>query len=255
MNINELLETAKLGDMYAIEQVACYYLDNNNDSEAVKWFIALYEKGHLPAITMIMSIKNLLAYAESQIDGIREAVNSFEDAYKWATLGKADLELGKFGDDEDINIDILTEYEIAAYNLATSYFLRREYMKAKGVAAKINSTRGEILYGLITYQNSSTTQELFEGFNYMQIIENNVDYGMVEKDEWEEFIYTHASIYISMIYRQGLPEHSVYANTDKAVNVLNFANTYVKREVHKKYIAEELSLYKKKLFGGYKYIG
>ena len=87
---------------------------------------------------------------------------------------------------------------------------------------------------------------------FKQVV-NDQEYILLEKQDLEEGIFVDALNNLATIYRVGLPG-ATPQNLTAAVDVLTLATRSVRNEDMGRLLNVELSHYKKKLFGGYKYV-
>ena len=91
-----------------------------------------------------------------------------------------------------------------------------------------------------------------EVYDLLLELENNIEFAETEKMEIEETVYASAALLLSHYCRGNFL--NLTPDLDRAVEVLNFVKSHLKREDEKKNIENELRRYHKKLFGGYKYV-
>lgn len=68
-----------------------------------------------------------------------------------------------------------------------------------------------------------------------------------------QYVFFFSSLYLSTFYHIGI-SGAVSPNLEKSVSILNNTLLYTQDEVFRKHLQDELAHYKKKVFGGYKYI-
>lgn len=99
----------------------------------------------------------------------------------------------------------------------------------------------------------------------MKSVEEDKEYVLLHKNELEEKLYIELMILLSEIYRVGSdyekhivgkynPYKNLFPNIDKAMRLLNSIKDNTIFDSNKTLLDCQLSRYKKKLFGGYKFV-
>lgn len=160
-----------------------------------------------------------------------------------------------------------------SYHCGLYYYGEMDYDNAlKYLDSYTESTRKWILLALSHHTLSPQENKANVGYFILyglKEMETDTSYIQKEKSFFEEKYYVEGAIVLSEIYRKGSefnkwyyvhsyranPFDTLTPNTEKAYNLLTKVQSSLVHETNKKKMQIELSKYKKKLFGGYKYIG
>lgn len=170
---------------------------------------------------------------------------------------------------KEISSAIYSIAEETSYYTGLCYYDGVDMSKAVGVLDRgVHSTRKNALIALC-YRKMPVIppkREYDLAFSYMKAVEADKEYAKKDKSEYEEKIYAEVMITLSEIYRIGStfemalldkysrPYKGLFPDMERAMNLLNETLYNIKYDSNKQHILKSLSHYKKKFFGGYKYV-
>lgn len=260
----ETIDLAHKGNTAAMVILGGYYNklaiegEFNDDyfQEAKKWYSLAEEKGNLVGAYRYILCLAFEANVLKQVDFIGSKEN-------WELLLQKTLQLiYKLNQNKlDIeSIDINSLYKTkrdGIYYLSIIYYFEKDINKAYNLISENDDSRSKILNILCQIELNSTTDPekydrnvlLFEeNMKFLKsFFEQSDSYRRSKKTYHENLIYNMAVLTVCKYY-SSLEQH------EEAVKLLNLVLDSDPNNQSNDMLIEELSHYKKKLFGGYKYI-
>ncbi len=252
MTEEEAVQLASKGNVDAMMALGMQYKDI--PEKAARWFEMAAHKGNITAIDWMCAYLRILASLEELASSPSndEVIDKREKILNLLKL-KIDVFNSKVKGYESINLNkLMSDLSEAECDLETSYFYKgmldevNMMIQNKGVDNIIK--REFIMYACINAYISEDRNKNKLRFELLNKVENDLEYASAEKGVFEEAIYAITITKIAFFYRE------VYGNIDKAYQLLMTMLNYMQSDTGRKTIANELSHYHKKMFGGYKYV-
>lgn len=126
----------------------------------------------------------------------------------------------------------------------------------------MQQTHAYALYGVCMYalgsrdieHRSSARDDLKTAYQFLSYVERDSAYITSDKEYYEDAILSFAAYELSCCYRIGLPG-TLNPDLERSVRIMSFVLPNLKYDFSKPLLQKELAKYKKKMLGGYKYIG
>lgn len=253
-NLNEILAQAQTGNQEAIGQLIDYYKEQNDEDKAAYWEDrkTLENYAGITVVTILMNAMELLA---AQAMGAWDEVEN--DAKEIRKKSKELLEMYQRGDiyrNAD-NIRLANEnLAEAEYCLALTAYMRDD---DAGKAFQILHAQEKIPVKSVALLGSAAfeTQRLDVAYKNLKQAIFDQEYSKADRKNYraDELIYAQAFLYMSIMYRVGLPG-LVKQDLEYAMEILSAGIRVIKDADYRRRLVDELSKYRKKLFGGYKYV-
>lgn len=262
----ETFDLAYKGNSEAMVIVGGYYNklategEYNDDyfQEAKKWYSLAAEKGNLIGAYRYILCLNFEAHTAMRID-FRGSKGNWELLLQ-KTVQLLDEINQKELDIKSIDFDLLIEKKnTSIYYLSVINYFSDNVSNACNLITQNDDDRSKLLYLLCQIQISlkkiqdenANKQDVIFFENIMkslkEFVEQNEDYRQRKKAFQENIIYNMAVLSLCKYY-------SSKEQHDNAVNLLNLILSSNQNNESDNMLIEELSHYKKKIFGGYKYI-
>ena len=246
MILEEEIRNAEQGSIGAMCRIGDYYYqkirnegyENEYENMALKYYKMAAEREELYGMYRFIEIGNISAKVELSFAyqiGIQTATKRCEEVYSIAEKTLNFIE--KYGSENEEMINrgmVLYQFYMASYYLAICYYFIKSEREAGRLLSRIDK------------------QDIGVQAKLLLALENNIEFAETEKMEIEETVYASAALLLSHYCRGNFL--NLTPDLDRAVEVLNFVKSHLKREDEKKNIENELRRYHKKLFGGYKYV-
>lgn len=253
MDINEIKQLAENGDINACITMGkyCYNQKQNAEGmkEALEWYLIAADQGSLEAIKMVILTKKIFAHADIQMaadisSNYENVGNEWDEVGDWAEKlmeladGKEELnQLYQFA---------FNEWLEAMYRLGVCAYFSGQKDAVLNMFKSQNATKFLVLKGVAL--DIQTEDDLVTVYEWLKSIETKEYFSMIEF-KLEEQIAAFGALRISLYYR------IIKNDNTAAVSFLsNIAESFSNAGC-KDAILGELSLYKKKMFGGYSYQG
>lgn len=256
MTFEEITRLAEQGNAQAMLELGNHYFDQKDYDgfeKAYEWYEKAAITGSSQGILMAINQCALLG-AIHQSKGFQlweEALQNWLSVQKWIRVAWKDLSL-----DSDTLSKIQCQFEESNYSIAYIYCRLKRYSDALNILCSSNETPSLLLKGICTYSLAIAEGNkgyLMEAYKMLSVIEEDLDYVANEKPEEEEYVFSIAVYFLSSFYHNGL-SNNVSVDLDRAVKVLTTACNVIHDADYRNVVQKELSRYKKKLLGGYKYL-
>lgn len=166
---------------------------------------------------------------------------------------------------EQFTEDFISARAEIAYYYSLSLYYNCEYDKALDIADSFDNSRCNVIIARCCRLLQPYAENRRLAFFYMQRIENDSLYMSSKKNKYEEELYVRLIIDLSEIYRVGAeyekyimgkysPYEKLQPDIKRAMNLLISIQDNIHFDKNKTLLSTELARYKKKLFGGYKYV-
>ena len=250
-NFNEVLAKAKSGALDAMEQLVTYYREQNDEGNALEWEVHYNATRSATFALMSMGISKMGAHGALNIGAWDEVENDWNEIFNHARDILISVQKGEALLDSESIASASEMYNDACYGLALVAYMRdNNYQRVVEMLNESHNhdTKAKVLLGLGLFN----TGNYEDAYAVLNTISQDRAYANLEKDALEESLYAAGLHNLSNIYRIGLPG-TVQQNLDSAVSILNMAISVIRDAEFRKILQDELSHYKKKLFGGYQY--
>ncbi|MBR4295467.1 MAG: sel1 repeat family protein [Clostridia bacterium] len=250
MTLEEAINLAQDGDHSAIRALGDYYQNSENEDhdyeEAIKWYTVGAENGYSDCMLLAAMLGSISAYSCKELGFYDSSISNAEKALFWAEKA---LEKGQDSAKETI-LTIKGEMGIAYYYSST---------EEHDASVKSEKLSKAISFMLPIYNRTSskevllclglaiTAYEKFAGYSYddcflaHSLLKRCVDDYFLELKNAKI-----AAAFLGLNYTYG---HGCEVDYDKAVHYYQIANNAGID------CSKELSCFRPKLFGGYKFIG
>lgn len=268
MILEEEIRNAEQGSIGAMCRIGDYYYqkirnegyENEYENMALKYYKMAAEREELYGMYRFIEIGNISAKVELSFAyqiGIQTATKWCEEVYSIAEKTLNFIE--KYGSENEEMINrgmVLYQFYMASYYLAICYYFIKSEREAGRLLSRIDKqdigVQAKLLLALSIFIGENDFSRHQEVYDLLLELENNIEFAETEKMEIEETVYASAALLLSHYCRGNFL--NLTPDLDRAVEVLNFVKSHLKREDEKKNIENELRRYHKKLFGGYKYV-
>lgn len=255
MTLEEARARAEAGEVSAMMALGNYY-SNNQDSEdsiniAYEWYQKAAEAGDSDAILKMAEYSYRLASAMlpflDQRGADKDLVQIMENSYKWTK--KLVQSMSKLGIRGDALNDAAEFYIDSIVWLSSVYSLGKNYAGIKQITEGVPLPAAQALYGFALYELGGTENELNTALGYLE--------AAMHPDFWSnnyggslviEMLKGGAASTLSAMYRVLRRDNK--AAHDALATCLKFTTNPDLRTA----LQEDMSHYKKALFGGYKYV-
>lgn len=256
MTINEAIVEANSGNVEAMLAVADFYAKSeelgNGMEMALQWYEKAAETGNvygmeMAGITYMISASTSLAIG-AFADSLEEWNRAFEKFHLLVQYEGYSLEKKR---------DIKKKAQQCIYKTIYCNVLLKRYEDALYILERIsfkNVSKEMMLKGICLYHMAEETENYEEVYDILRYFESKSALSCLKdaSNELEEMILSEGYIALSLFYRIGIA--GVERDIDRAYSLLSMVADKIKGKMADEFIQEELSHYKKKLFGGYKYI-
>lgn len=260
MTLEEAKILAENGNADVMMALVDYYSDvltKDKDNEEASDLLSEYleraaEAGHPDAILKMAQSSHKLADIMITMISNHGRDNSWEDAmvsaHKWT------LTLVNMLDDMKVHDESKqTAYDIyidSVVWLSTVYLLDENWNGIIRITNNVSSPIAKALYGLALFEVSETNSQIESAFSFLK----NAIHPSFLSDRYStpklvEALRVDTCSILSKLYR------TFYKDLDSAYNVLSVAFQSTKDIEMRRDLQEDMSHYRKTLFGSYKYIG
>lgn len=257
MTIQEAIERANGGDVEAMVALGDYYSQEKAWSESLKWYETGAVQGSLYCIIQSMTLSSMSITAAKSLPDKDWMMESSEKCGKYANMLLMAIsshpEQFKPESIEQFRSDALAKLSDARFHLALGIYLGDK--TPNGIARAVNELRltdtsgnlaARILLGVILFEQ----RDLDESYQKLNILTSSL----------ETLLFRELDLFTYTIYGRGYLALSLLClhlnDTDMAHSVLeNGVRALSGYAEIRELLTAELSKYRKKLFGGYEYIG
>lgn len=255
MTFHDYLCNAEAGDVEAMLWLSHYYHDKNSyegTEKSIYWGEMAAEAGSPQGIMITATGYPLLALINeaSNVGEYKTAIQYRKKTIKWSKLALERLEVDSKG--REI---LLQKIDESNYGIAASHFFMGKYDEALDYTYGLSAINVTILRGCCFFRLAKTNAEYYEAYNDLKILENAREYNLEisSTSESEQRIFVYGIQFLANLYRTGLPER-LTIDINKSASLLYDAFTSLTDEQLKAQLQKEIDHYRKKLFGGYRYI-
>lgn len=260
MTVEEAKSKAEYGDVNAMVALGDYYMNQEPESvdDAEKWYEMAANHGEPLATKMTVLLKRVQASvgeAMENVIGTGDVKNRWQETYIWclryiSVLQNVNGLPDFFNHAEAEKWRSEAAYKLSLYKYATDDYKDNEIPE---LLAGINDDRAAVLLGVVLFEKAATNSEYTVSYRHLSRIVDNDEYLASQKSKWEELVFCQSTMFLSICYREG-NFVGIEANLENAMNILKFAKKHIKDKDYIAMLDKQLSHYKPKLFGGYKYI-
>lgn len=256
MDIEKLIELANQGDVEAMVSVGAYYFEKSENGggfadveTAAKWYEKAAKLNNPDGLLAAASAYSIIADVYQEISEYADAIEAWGLCYEFALCLIAENNKGDAIQisEEDINWarDILKDCK---YNSALCHFFSNNYTLALTDSKYCSSAEAKVLEGLCNF-NLKRYEKVYENIKFLE----SDEYLNKDKSLLEEIVFADSTCLLAELYRIGTLI-DLAPNLERARNLLLNSLSLIKEEKLKVHINEELSKYKPKFFGGFKYV-
>lgn len=263
--MDELVKRAQDGDPQAMYDVGAVVFTNYNKEgkggqgmrESLPWFARAAAAGHVPAAYQVVLLNSMNLHTSRLLrdfDGVRDAA--------LAIIENAEIVMDD--KENDWHQEVMQKQQYAHYNLALSYYINEQKEEAEVHAEQAssldsNDRMARVLWGVCVQENAIELakahgiplqeQRISKAHDLLKVLEEGVANVLpAGADGFDQIIITTAILHLSADYR--VIEH----DNAKAYAILQEGASAIDHEV-RNLLINELSKYRKKVFGGYQYVG
>jgi len=250
MELKTAIELANQGDSKIMVQLAFYYWDQKEYSDAADWAEKAAEAGEREGVIFVRAVRSVLGEASCGIGVFEDALEEWKTVKKWTEYSLHNLQL-----DNEERANAECDLRTSEYRISLCYYRLGQYEEA----IKSNSrtdTEGTMLRGLCIDKialQTKNSEMLRTAYQVLSCIEGDRDFFNRKKDGIDESTFTLAVISLAGFYTFGL-QGFLKPDLNKAVSLLDRATGVLQTPKCRSFIQEQRSKYQKRLFGGYRYI-
>lgn len=253
MDIEEVKKLAINGDVKACMELGSYYYNQDKSArgmqEALKWYLIAADKKDFGAMRMVILTNGVFAHAQMQV--CADIAAQYDSAaLKYSDIADLADELYKLTDGNPAFAEIhqfaYNEWISALYRFGVCAYFNGNNETIMDLFEEFDEPQIQVLKGVT--MSIKSAQDLKQAYAWLKPIETK-EYFKLIGTKLEEQLAAMGALRISVYYRMLLK------NLDGAVNFLNNMLPSFSSDLCKGIINDELSMYKKKTFGGYKYEG
>lgn len=262
MTLEELKRLAEQGDTGAMIEISDRVYDKDSYekiAEATSWDLRAAEAGSLVGIMRSITGCTLLAVINllPNIRDWKEALFYAQQTLHWCDVALKEIQL----DQDDLKM-VTNSRNNCQYYCGVCHYNLDNYEEAVRALYGLQQTRAYALYGVCMYllgsrdigHRQSARDDLKTAYQFLSYVEKDMAYIAADKEQYEDGILSFATYALSCCYRIGLPG-TLNSNLENSVRILNLVLPNLKHDSSKRFLQKELAKYKKKLLGGYKYVG
>lgn len=257
MTIEEAKTLAEQGNTDAMLALADFYSKQNDDENAINVAYQYYElaanAGEPTAILkMARTSRTVAGVAVSMIESMGRVDSmdaDIEKAYHWAAKLEGAIRNLNISDGETLAF-VKENLVLAVSRLSTMYYFDEKFDDVARITRNIDHPYAKAVYGLAMYRLAETNGEIESAFDALKNIENEQCWREEYQTKFGQIVLLEAALYLSGLYR--VINHDVNSAYRVMTSVLSYSTDESIRQDVKENISKH---FKKKMFGGYKYIG
>lgn len=242
MTLEEAIEKANGGDVGAMESLGSYYMEERELGNAFRWFLKAADEGSVFGMVMSANMYNTTAENDRLSGEWEKAYDKFSRAQFYAAKAMPSLE---------DTTQIFETLNKAFYGRA---FIQKNIFKDYSSALETikmgdsSILKNRVLEGLCIELDSK--ENIFEAYKLLSILKDRKveELKINEYNEMDQNTFVEGFTILALLLRM------FFNQIGSAAEVLTKGYNCITYENGRKRIADELSHYKKGLFGGYKYI-
>lgn len=263
-NVEELIRLADNGDEEAMLKLGEYYWGSGASYDACRDALVWYDKladdfGNLDGIMRSMSLHPIKAMVNQSL-----SVGDFEEAlHSWEiTMDRANAFFDLYESipneenpfDQDDYALAMESLHDSIYGVGYCYFELKRFDRAASMLDILldDDEKAKVLYGLSLFRMAKSVREYEGTYDYLRVLETKAYLNKIDGEN-DERILAQAATVLSGLYRLGI-EGKLKPDINRAVDILQLSIANIKDDDRKQLPRSELSKYKKRAFGGYKYI-
>ncbi len=250
MEKEELIRLANEGDVEAMLELVRGYIEEDKYGESAEWAERAAEAGSFVGNYLAMQCKGMDVHISAQLTLYETMLEKCKAVQKHAKiLLNADQE-GIIQLDEEQSSTIHQNLRQSLYSEAYYYYVKDgDGRRAMEIIREPEDTKEAMLFGLCC-ERANRGKEAFE---YLRRAGEDSEYRAKDKSHIEQHVYAVGMSLLSIYYRVELP-YTGPADLNAAVNALQNGISGLRNKEMQNIPREELKRYRKKLFGGWKYI-
>lgn len=249
-SLDELIRQAQKGDIEAMQKLDAHYSERGDEAEAAKWgCLAAFSKS---ASLELLSVEfqEMEAAAGMQMGMWESAEETYTEIVRMLSKIQQDLMEGNIILSMEQQNELHAKLQDDMYRLALCKEAQEQDCNEILDLIKDRKDTKALVIKTLCYWR----MQMFEkAFSQAELVYRDRRYMGEEKHPLEEGLYLDVLRDLAIVYRLGLPG-MVSADLSRSVDILNCAYGATKDADYRRMLAEDLSHYHKKLFGGYKYI-
>ncbi|MEQ2512063.1 hypothetical protein WMO66_12550 [Faecousia sp. CLA-AA-H192] len=262
MTLEELKRLAEQGDTEAMIEISDRVYDKDSYekiAEATSWDLRAAEAGSLAGIMRSITGCTLLAVINllPNIKDWKEALLYSQQTLRWCDVALKEVRL----DQDDLKM-VTDSRNDCQYYCGVCHYYQDNYDETVRTLYGLQQTHAYALYGVCMYalgsrdieHRSSARDDLKTAYQFLSYVERDSAYITSDKEYYEDAILSFAAYELSCCYRIGLPG-TLNPDLERSVRIMSFVLPNLKYDFSKPLLQKELAKYKKKMLGGYKYIG
>ena len=254
MDRDELIELANGGNIEAMIHLAKGYFGESNVNGGLMWAEKAAEHDSYDGRYLVVLAKSVMMTAETELEFWDAMYRSSKIIQLHANILKEAHVCGKNRLSESALEEIDQKLREAHYHEALYFHFGKDegkagYQKITEILSQPESAKEEALCGVGCIQ----TGRFEEAFNHWEVVFNDDEYRRASKSQTEQSIYAASMLIFSNFFRDGL-RNKCSVDLDAAVSILQKSIDGLENEGMKNMLIEELKRYKRKLFGGWKYV-
>ncbi|MCQ2438761.1 MAG: hypothetical protein MJ074_03250 [Oscillospiraceae bacterium] len=258
MTLDECLRLAEQGNTDAMVALAKYYSQETEQQDldaAEKYYEMAADAGNFDALLHEVQISELtcntftVPMLTSSVFDAQTAEESIGEFYKWASKLHDVVSTIEFSESGKTAVDELY-FEAVIYQ-ASIDLLKTDHESAAAVTANINYPYIRVLHGLALYKLANLNSEIEKAIAYLTSVEDESVWNtFFEKanpklfEMWRNV----AGCYLAVIYRM------IQQDLPSSYRVWTFLKEHTKDEGTRNDAQNELSHFRKTLFGSYRYV-
>lgn len=255
MTFNDYLCNAETGDVEAMLWLSHYYHNKNSfegTEKSIFWSEKAAEAGDPRGIMITATGYPLLAMINEapSVGAYETAILQRKKTIKWSKVALEQLELNQEGID-----GFNQKIEEANYCIATSYYFLNKENDALDYTYGLTSINATILRGCCLFGLAKTNDEYYKAYTALKVLENNSKYYSTISSALhnEQRLFVHGIQFLASLYRIGIPE-KISIDIDKSALLLFNAFAALNDDSLREQLQKDINHYRRKLFGGYKYV-
>ena len=259
MTLEDVKELANRGNVNAMMALAETYLSTENEKDretAFHYYELAAEAGNLNACLKMAQVSELTANAVfAMTDTLGhggDTLRYLEKAYHWASLLEGSVRSMRKSGLQDNHYDYIRDKLIVAISrLATFYYMEKRYDDIVNITKDVDHPYAKAVCGLALFEIAESDDEVGRTFPFLKHIENDACWKEdFQSTKYSQILPVLAASNLSTIYRV------LKGNTDASYAALKKIVDFSRSEELRKNAQEDLdNHYRKKMFGGYSWVG